>query len=264
MEAEALTASPSVTIADHDGCAVITLNRPAAMNTITIDLLTRLEAILDDLPKRGCRAVIVTGAGDRAFCGGADVSELREQSVAYHAENHAFGRRVFQKLEDLPIVSIASINGYALGGGLELAMACTLRVAVASARLGCPEITLALVPGYGGTYRLPRLIGLGAAQELILTGRIIDATEAHSLGLVNRVVDFDVLVAAFGLASEITRYSLPALDLAKRAILRSAEPPERLVSELEPQASVMAYALEDSQEGISAFLEKRAPRFSDR
>ena len=264
MNPEPLASLPAVVVADRDDCAVITLNRPAAMNTITVDVLTRLEAILDNLPTRGCRAVIITGAGDRAFCGGADISELREQSVMYHAENHAFGRRVFQKLEDLPVVSIAAINGFALGGGLELAMACTLRVAIASARLGCPEITLALVPGYGGTYRLPRLVGLGAAQELILTGRIIDASEASSIGLVNRVVATDVLDAAFEFASEITRYSLPALDLAKRAILGSSELPMRLVSELEPQAGAMAYALEDSREGIAAFLEKRAPRFSDR
>jgi enoyl-CoA hydratase len=256
MEPEALATLPSVTVTGRNNCAVITLNRPAAMNTITVDLLSRLEAILDDLPNGGCRAVIITGAGDRAFCGGADVSELREKSVAYHSENHAFGRRVFQKLEDLTLVSIAAINGYALGGGLELAMACTLRVAVASARLGCPEITLGLVPGYGGSYRLPRLVGLGRAQEMILTGRTIDAVEAHSLGLVNRVVDADVLDAAFALASEITKYSLPALDLAKRAVLGS--------SALEPQDGAIAYALEDSREGISAFLEKRAPRFSDR
>jgi enoyl-CoA hydratase len=264
MKAEPLSTSNSVTVGDHEDCAVITLNRPAAMNTITVDLLTRLEVILDDLPKRGCRAVIITGAGDRAFCGGADLSQIRDQSVRYHAENHAFGRRVFQKLEDLPLVSIAAINGYALGGGLELAMACTLRVAVSSARLGCPEIALALVPGYGGTYRLPRLIGLGAAQDLILTGRTIDAAEAHSFGLVNRVVDVDVLDAAFVLASQITKHSLPALDLAKRAVLGSSELQMRLVSELEPQAGALAYALEDSREGISAFLEKRAPRFSDR
>jgi enoyl-CoA hydratase len=143
-------------------------------------------------------------------------------------------------------------------------MACTLRIAVASARLGCPEITLALVPGYGGTSRLPRLIGIGEAQELILTARTVDAADAHSLVLVHRVVDLEGMRAAFAMAGEIIRFSLPALDLAKRAILGSSQPPIGHVSELEPQAGAMAYALEDSHEGIAAFLEKRAPRFSDR
>jgi len=245
-------------------CALLTLDRPEALNALNFDLLRRLDAVLDEVGAARYRALVVTGAGDRAFCAGADVSELRARPAADAYAGQRFGQRVFGRLDELPIPSVAAINGFALGGGLELALACTLRVAVASARLGLPEIKLGLIPGHGGTQRLPRLIGRGKALELILTGELVGAREAERLGLVNRVVESDVIPAAIELAERLSGLSLPALRLARQAVLAAGE--ETLADGLETEARLgaLAYSLEDAREGMSAFLEKRSPRFADR
>src|SRR5947209_18241933 len=169
--------------------AVVTLDRPEVLNALNFEMLRDLGAAFDQVADGDARALLVTGAGDRAFCAGADIKELMGRSLLVQREGAAFGQAVFARLDALRIPSIALINGYAFGGGLELALACTFRLAVRNAKLGLPEIKLGLIPGYGGTQRLPRLIGEARALEIILTGRTVEVDEGERIGLVNRVVD---------------------------------------------------------------------------
>ena len=245
-------------------CALLTLERPAALNALNAALLRRLDEALAEVEADSYRALVVTGAGERAFCAGADVAELLARPAGEAYEGQRLGQRVFDRLERLPIPSVAAINGFALGGGLELALACTFRFAVATARLGLPEIKLGLIPGHGGTQRLPRLVGSARALELILTGDLITAEEAARLNLVTRVVAAEVVGAALELAERLAKLSLPALRLARQAVLRAAELPLAEGLELEARLGADAYALADSHEGMVAFLEKRPARFADR
>src|SRR5947208_148635 len=169
------------------------------------------------------------------------------------------GQSVLAKLDQLPMPSIALINGYAFGGGLELALACTFRLAARSARLGLPEIKLGLIPGYGGTQRLPRLIGEARALEMILTGRTVEAEEAERIGLVNRIVEGDLLETGTSFAREMTGYSLPALQLARDAVHRGLAFPLKGGLEIEADLSTLAFQTGDAVEGMMAFLEKRKP-----
>jgi enoyl-CoA hydratase len=210
------------------------------------------------------RALLVTGAGDRAFCAGADIKELTGRSLSAQREGAAFGQAVFAKLDTLPIPSIALINGYAFGGGLELALACTFRLAVRTARLGLPEIKLGLIPGYGGTQRLPRLIGEARALEIIMTGRTVEAEEAERIGLVNRTAEGDLIEAGKSFAREMTCYSLPALGFARNAIHRGLTFALREGLEIEADLNTLAFQTADAVEGMTAFLEKRKPVFRDR
>src|SRR5438067_1493166 len=200
-----------------DELALVTLDRPEVLNALNFELLRDLAAALDQVSGGDVRALLVTGAGDRAFCAGADIKELMGRSLRAQREGAAFGQAIFARLDALPIPSIALIHGYAFGGGLELALACTFRLAVRSARLGLPEIKLGLIPGYGGTQRLPRLIGEARALEIILTGRTVEAEEAERIGLVNRVVDGGLIGAGKSFAGAMTSYGLPPLGLARRA-----------------------------------------------
>ncbi|HZU16554.1 MAG TPA: enoyl-CoA hydratase-related protein [Candidatus Dormibacteraeota bacterium] len=245
-------------------CALLTLNRPQVLNALTFAMLDELEGHLEEVVHMGVRAVIVTGAGDRAFCAGADIDEYRSRPPIENKRRMQRGQALFQRLEELPLLSVAAINGYALGGGLELALACTFRVAVRGAKLGCPEIKLGVIPGYGATQRLPRLIGPARARQLILTGRMVDADRAEAIGLVDRVVEGDVVQAAVEFAAEFTCHSLPVLTLAREAIRRADRVPFADGLAAEAELGAIAYALEDSAEGIAAFKEKRAPRFRDR
>lgn len=248
----------------QDDFCVIRLNRPDALNALSFDIIHELGAAFDAVAEdRSARALLITGAGDRAFCAGADIKELRNRSLTEQKRGSELGQAVFAKLDSLPIASIALINGFAFGGGLELAMACSFRIAVSSASFGLPEIKLGLIPGYGGTQRLPRLVGESRALEMILTGRTIDATEAERWGLVNRVVEKDVLHAGIGFAAAFTRYSLPTLDLARRAVTRSADLPLGEGLKAEAELSTLAYRTRDAEEGMAAFQEKRKPEFKD-
>jgi enoyl-CoA hydratase len=247
-----------------DELALVTLDRPEVLNALNFELLRDLEAAFDQVAGGDARALLVTAAGDRAFCAGADIKELMGRSLRAQREGAAFGQAVFAKLDILPIPSIALINGYAFGGGLELALACTLRLAVRSARLGLPEIKLGLIPGYGGTQRLPRMIGEARALELILTGRTLDAEEAERIGLVNRIVEGDLLDAGTRLAREMTGYSRPALALARDAVHRGLAFPLQHGLELEADLNTLAFQTTDAVEGMLAFLEKRKPVFRDR
>jgi enoyl-CoA hydratase len=244
--------------------ALLTLNRPDALNALNAALLGELADGLDWAATSSARALLITGAGGRAFCAGADIAELRGRSVSDIKRDSERGQALFRRLDRLPLASVALINGYAFGGGLELAMACTFRLATPNARMGLPEIKLGVIPGYGGTQRLPRIVGEARALELIMTGRAIDAEEAHRIGLVARVLSGDPLDAAMAFAREFTRFSLPALGLAREAVQRALTTTLGEGLRIEADLSTLAFQMHDATEGTTAFLEKRAPRFEDR
>jgi enoyl-CoA hydratase len=250
-----------------DEFAVLTIDRPDALNALSFALIRDLGAAFDAVADGGARALIVTGAGPKAFCAGADIKELTGRSVMDNRAGAELGQRIFAKLDALPMPSIAVVNGFAFGGGLELALACTFRLALPEAKLGLPEIKLGLIPGYGGTQRLPRLIGEGRALELIMTGRTVDAAEALRIGLVNRLVPEseggDPVAAGMAFGREFTRYGLPALRFARDAVVRARDLPLGEGLKIEADLSTLAYATADAKEGMDAFMAKRKPVFKD-
>ncbi|MGI6343461.1 MAG: enoyl-CoA hydratase-related protein [Bacillota bacterium] len=248
-----------------EGIGILTIDRPEALNALNQAVLDELDARLEEIAaNRAIKVLIVTGSG-RAFISGADIAAMRDMTPTAAEEFSRFGQRVFDKLASLPQPTIAAINGYALGGGLELALACDLRLASEKARLGQPEIGLGIIPGFGGTQRLPRLIGMAAANELLFTGEMINAARAAELGLVSRVTATEELMAsAQELAGKIAAKSGATLRLLK-AVLRRSE--QRLLDEgLVDEANSFAacYETHDQREGMSAFLEKRPPQFQDK
>jgi enoyl-CoA hydratase len=253
----------SVDLATRGDCAVVTLNRPEALNALSFDIIRRLGPAFDEVAASKARALIITGAGPKAFCAGADIKELRNRDLVAQKRGAELGQATFAKLDTLPIASIAVINGFAFGGGLELALACTFRLATRNARMGQPEIKLGLVPGYGGTQRLPRVIGEARAQELILTGRTVAAEEAERIGLVNRLVDGDPVEAGLAFAREFTGYSLPVLSFARTAVQRALDVPVHEGLKIEADLSTLAFQTRDAAEGTAAFEEKRKPVFRD-
>lgn len=245
----------------EDQVALITIDRPEALNALNGEVLYELGVAFElaqaDL---GVRALVITGSG-RAFAAGADIGGLQGLNDGFSGREGALaGQDVMNTLAALPIPTIAAINGFALGGGLELALAADLRVASRDARLGLPEVGLGLIPGYGGTQRLPRLIGQGRAFDLIFTGRHVGADEALQLGLVNRVVD-DALAGAMELARLTLKNAPIALGLAKEAVVRGLELGLSQGLEVEADLFGMALLTEDAREGTSAFLEKRVAEF---
>ena len=253
----------AIHLARIDELALVTLDRLEVLNALDAALLREFGAAFDQLAGSDARALLVIGAGDKAFCAGADVKELTGRSLAATREGAAFGQAILAKLDTLPMPSIALINGYAFGGGLELALACTFRIATPSARLGLPEIKLGLIPGYGGTQRLPRLIGEARALEMILTGRTVAADEAERIGLVNRLVEGDLIEAGTNFAREMTGYSLPALRFARDAVHRGLATSLREGLAIEADLNTLAFQTADAAEGMTAFLEKRKPVFRD-
>lgn len=241
--------------------AILRINRPQSLNALNFELLGKIAAAIDEVGESEARALIVTGAGERAFSAGADITELLDRSLTEQREGALLGQAAFARLDRLGIPSVALVNGYAFGGGAELALACTFRLATANAKFGLPEIKLGLIPGYGGTQRLPRLIGEAQAMEMILTGRTVDASEAVSIGLVNRIVEAPALDAAFAFAREFTGYSRLALQFAREAVRRAADLSLAQGLDLEADLSTLAYRTEDAAEGMRAFLEKRPARF---
>ncbi len=246
-----------------DEFAVMVIDRQDALNALSFSLLDDIGAAFDAVAAGSARALIVTGAGPKAFCAGADIKELTGRPVMANRAGAALGQRVFAKLDALPMPSVAMINGFAFGGGLELALACTFRLALPAAKMGLPEIKLGLIPGYGGTQRLPRLIGEGRALELIMTGRTVDADEALRIGLVNRLVEGDPVQAGIAFAREFTRHGLPALRFAREAVQRAHDLPLHDGLKVEADLSTLAYATDDAKEGMAAFMEKRKPVFKD-
>src|SRR5438045_8575731 len=238
-----------------DELALITLDRPEALNALSFGQLHDLSRMIDSIAESDTRALLVTGAGDRAFSAGADIKELMGRTLVEQRAGAALGHSVLAKLHQVPTPSIALINGYAFGGGLELALACTFRLPVPRAKLGFPEIRLGLIPGYGGTQRLPRLVGEARATELILTGRTVDAEEAERIGLVNRLVEADLIETGMAFAREMTGFSLPVLGLARDAIRRALDLPLPEGLQLEADLSTLAFQTQASTEGMTAILE---------
>jgi len=253
----------AIEVSRREECAVITLNRPDALNALSFQLVRDIGTALDEVAASDARALLFIGAGDRAFCAGADIGELDGRDMTAQKRGAEAGQRIFARLDTFPIPSIAIINGYAFGGGMELAAACTFRLATENARMGLPEIKLGLVPGYGGTQRLPRLVGQARALELVMTGRAVGATEAERIGLVNRVIEGDPLEAGIAFAREFTGYSLPVLNLAREAVMRALDTPLGEGLKIEADLSTLSFQTEDSLEGMAAFLEKRKPAFRD-
>jgi enoyl-CoA hydratase len=248
-------------IAKRPPVATVTLDRPKALNALSAATLVELESAFDDLAAdTAIRAVLLTGAGDRAFAAGADIREL---AALAPEEGRVFalrGQGVFRRIETLGKPVIACIRGFALGGGCELAMACTFRIAAEDARLGQPEVKLGIIAGYGGTQRLPRLVGRGAALKLLLTGAIIDAREALRIGLVDEVVPAaELMTRADALAMEIAANAPIAVTQTLRAVDEGLSLPLELALLREAARFDELCATADKAEGTAAFLEKRSP-----
>jgi enoyl-CoA hydratase len=251
-------------LVERDGAvAVLTVNRPAvlnALNTRTLDELRR--AILELKHDETVRAVVLTGAGEKSFVAGADINELAVQSPTGGREHAIRGQHVLDLIEQMGKPVIAAINGYALGGGCELAMACSIRIAADTAKLGQPEINLGIIPGYAGTQRLARIIGKGRALELLLTGDQIPAQEAHRLGLVNRVVPaMELMAEARKLASSLAAKAPIAIRYILEAVHKGTEMPFAQAQIFEATLFGLVSSTDDMREGTAAFLEKRKPVF---
>ncbi|SAL06030.1 short chain enoyl-CoA hydratase [Caballeronia calidae] len=244
--------------------ALVTLNRPEALNALQFAMIEALADALDRVANSDARALIVTGAGLKSFCAGADIKELMDRDLMSQRRGAQLGQRTFAKLAALPIPSVAVLHGYAFGGGLELAMACTFRIATEKARMGLPEIKLGLIPGYGGTQRLPRLIGEARANEMVMSGRTIDATEAERWGLVNRIVQAgDPVELGKSFMAEFIGYSKCASLFAREAVQRGMATTLAEGLDIEADLSTLAYRTADAAEGMRAFIEKRTPEFKD-
>jgi len=250
-----------------ESIATITVNRPEVRNALTQALMEELaDAINQADEDTEVRALILTGAGEKAFVGGADINEVGARTTLTELGPKSRTRRsVYTKLEHLSKPSIAAVNGFALGGGCEMALACTLRIAADTARFGQPEINLGIIPGLGGTQRLVRLVGKGNAMEMILTGDLIRADHALRIGLVNRVVPADQLMAEVrGLAGKLAAKAPLALRAAKDAVDYGAEMSLEVALEFENRLFAIVSGSEDRAEGVTAFLEKRQPEWKGR
>ena len=254
-----------VELTKQDEFAIITLNRPEALNALSFEIVGKIGDAIAEAGNSDARALIITGAGDRAFSAGADIKELYGRTLAEQKASAHRGQRLFAQLDDIPIASIALINGYAFGGGMELALACTYRLATPNAKMGLPEIKLGLIPGYGGTIRLPRLIGEGRALDLVMTGRTVGSEEAERIGLVSKILDGDApMDAAIAYARQFTCYSLPVLKLARESVMRALDVSVLEGLKIEADLNTLAFQTEDSLEGMNAFVDKRDAVFKDR
>jgi len=246
-----------------DGLAFVTINRPQKLNALNSDLIHDLSDAFQQIKQDdGIKAVLITGAGDKAFISGADIQELSVLTPMTGKEKMLTGHALFNLIENIGKVVVAAVNGFALGGGCELAMACTLRFASADARFGQPEINLGVIPGYGGTQRLSRLVGKGRALELILSGDMINAEEAYRIGLVNKIFPKDrLLEEAEAFCRKLMAKGPIALRCALEAVNKGLN--QTLAEGLNLEANLFALlcATQDTKEGLTAFLEKRKPTF---
>ena len=252
-----------ILIENRDDVAVITINRPDKLNALNAETVSELRVALERVAAdEAVRAVIVTGAGAKSFVAGADIAELAQMTPLSGIEVSRQGQDTFRALETMSKPVIAAVNGFALGGGLELALACHFRVASENAKFGLPEVKLGIIPGYGGTIRLPRVVGRGRALEMILTGEMIDAQEAYRIGLVNHVYPFaELLGAAEQLAKKIAANGPVAVALGIEAVDHGYHASTEDALRLEAKLFGLLAATQDMREGMGAFLEKRKAEF---
>ena len=246
--------------------AYVTLNRPKVLNALSHATWENLEAAFEDAREdEAVRGVILTGAGDKAFIAGADISELAHVSAVEAERSSSYGQKVLNLIENLGKPVIAAINGFALGGGCETAMACTIRIASENAKFGQPEVKLGVIPGGGGTQRLPRLVGKGRALQMILSGEMISAQEAYRIGLVNEVVPAaEVMARAEGILKQIFANAPLAVKYSLEAVNKGLETSQSEGQALEAAFFGLCAGTEDKKEGTQAFLQKRAPCFQGR
>jgi enoyl-CoA hydratase len=259
--------SDDVVLVKKDGpIAVVTINRPKALNALNSAVLDALGSAADDLAADDAiRVVIVTGSGEKSFVAGADISEMVEMTPLQAREFMSKGHRVMNRLQYMEKPVIAAINGFCLGGGLELAMACDIRYASEKARIGLPEVGLGIHPGFGGTQRLPRLVGQGKASEMVFTGKHIKADEAFQIGLVQKVAPPEKLMEeVMGLAKTICKQGPVAVKMAKASVNQGLATDFRSGLKFEIQSVAQTFATEDLKEGMKAFLEKRKPEFKNK
>jgi enoyl-CoA hydratase len=252
---------------EYEGAlAILTINRPDKLNAVNNATVEELDRAISEVEqKEGVRVLILTGMGDKAFAAGADINELARRDTVLGRIETRRRQEVYTRIESLEIPSIAAINGFALGTGLELAMACTMRVASSPSKLGQPEVKLGIIPGAGGTQRLPRLVGMGRAMEMILTGNPISAEQALAMGLVNHVAPPESLMdEAKRLASVIALNPKMAVQYGKEAVLRHSEVSFAAGLAHESYLHALSCGTRDKAEGVSAFLEKRKPNFEGR
>ena len=247
----------------ESGIGLLTIARPKAMNALNADTMKELEEVFTKVATdSSVKAIIITGDGEKAFVAGADISYMAKMNAMEGRAWGEFGQRVFQMIEDLPQPVIAAVNGFALGGGCELSMACDIRIASENAKFGQPEVTLGIPAGFGGTQRMPRLIGKGRAKELLYTGDMINAEEALKIGLVNHVVPLaELLDKAKAIAAKIVERAPLAVQITKAAINRGIEMDQRSGISYEAEVFGLMFSTEDQKEGMAAFLEKRKANF---
>ena len=252
----------NVLLEKEGNLAIITINRPKALNALNSDTLKDLNVVIEDLENdSNIYAVILTGAGEKSFVAGADIAEMRDLTEEQGREFGMLGNKVFRRLEKLDKPVIAAISGFALGGGCELSMACDIRIASERARFAQPESGLGITPGFGGTQRLPRIVGLGKAKEMIYTGAMVKADEALRIGLVNKVVPLENLMdEARAMANAIIVNAPVAVKLCKDSIDRGMQVDIDRAIEIEAEDFGKCFSTEDQKEGMTAFLEKRAEK----
>lgn len=243
--------------------ALVTINRPKVLNALNRQTMVELKTVVEQLAlSRETGAIILTGSGEKAFVAGADIAEMQCMSALEGRDWGKFSQSVFNSIENLSQPVIAAVNGYALGGGCELAMSCDIRIASENARFGQPEVLLGVIPGFAGTQRLPRLVGKGRAKELLFTGEQIDAAEALRIGLVNRVTPKETLLeTAFAMAETILSRGPVAVKLCKAAVNEGLDMDFESAQAYEAEAFGLCFATTDQKEGMKAFVEKRKPQF---
>ncbi|MGX6961960.1 enoyl-CoA hydratase-related protein [Vagococcus xieshaowenii] len=253
-----------ISLTIEQGIGSLTIERPKVLNALSTEVLEELELMIDDISMmETIDVLLLTGAGEKAFVAGADIAEMKEKRVFEGRTFSEVGNRVFSKLANLRQPTIACVNGFALGGGCELALACDMRIGAENAKFGQPEVGLGIIPGFGGTQRLARLVGTGMAKELIFTGNIIDAKEAHRIGLLNRVVPAEeLLIEAQNLANQIRKNAPLAVELSKEVIDRGLEMPIEHGLRLEAEVFGSLFSTDDQTEGMDAFLNRRKAAFN--
>ncbi|MBE6091314.1 MAG: short-chain-enoyl-CoA hydratase [Clostridium beijerinckii] len=253
----------NIKVKEENGISVICIDRPKSLNALNTQTLKELGQIINDISERkDIYTVIITGSGEKAFVAGADITEMKSKSAIEGRKMAKLAQKIFSNIENMPQVVIAAVNGYALGGGCELSMACDIRLASTKAKFGQPEVGLGIIPGFAGTQRLPRLVGKGIAKELIFTTDMIDAKEAYRIGLVNKVYEPEELMEkTIELAQKIMKKGLFAVSLAKSAINNGLNMDTESAYAFEADLFGLCFSTDDQTEGMSAFIEKRKALF---